>query len=488
MEGGGLTNMLHEVSASLPHFATELFLGSSILILIFIGLFRNAKRRVLHSAAAFFFLISFILAILQLERTSGVIFNGMFRTGNSFADYFKILFSISGFLTVAMTWRSEKKQLRLSEFYALLFTVVLGANLLAMAENLLAVFLALEMISIPSYVLTGFSFDKKATEGSLKYFLFGSISSAVMVYGISILYGIFGTLNYTEFHLPGPDSLTLFYIAGTFTLAGFLFKIAAVPMHPWAPDVYESAPMPVVAFFSVVPKIAGVAILMKFVLYCIPAGIHWQLVISGIAILTLLAGNFSALWQKNVRRLMAYSSIAQSGFLLVSVAAGSLQGAEALVFYSSIYVLMTFLLFFYLQNFENRAFTTIAAFEGTGKAFLWPSIFMLIGFIALTGLPPTAGFTGKLFLFSALWESYAATGNQPLLWLLVFGLLNTVVSLFYYLRIPYYAFIRPQQHDIPTNNLRFENLLGGFLVLLILLLFFSPQLLMGWINKGNFAF
>ena len=243
-----------------------------------------------------------------------------------------------------------------------------------------------------------------------------------------------------------------------------------------------------VAFFSVVPKIAGVAILMKFVLYCIPAGINWQLAISGIAIVTLLAGNFSALWQKNVRRLMAYSSIAQSGFLLVSVASGSLQGAEALVFYSSVYVLMTFLLFFYLQHFENRAFTTIAAFEGAGKVFLWPSIFMLIAFIALTGLPPTAGFTGKLFLFSALWESYAATGNQPLLWLLIFGLLNTVVSLFYYLRIPYYAFIRPQQHDIPTNNLTFENLLGGFLVLLILLLFFSPQLLMGWINKSNFAF
>ena len=185
---------------------------------------------------------------------------------------------------------------------------------------------------------------------------------------------------------------------------------------------------------------------------------------------------------------MAYSSIAQSGFLLVSVASASLQGTEALLFYSTVYVLMTYLLFFYLQYFENRAFTTIAAFEGSGKVFLWPSIFMLVGFIALTGLPPTAGFTGKLFLFSALWETYAASGQEILLWLLVFGLLNTVVSLFFYLRIPYYAFIRPPQQNIPVNNLTFENLLGVFLVLLILLLFFSPQLLMGWINKSNFAF
>jgi NADH-quinone oxidoreductase subunit N len=295
-------------------------------------------------------------------------------------------------------------------------------------------------------------------------------------------------LNFTAFQLPSIDSIRLFYLAGSLTLAGFLFKIAGVPMHPWAPDVYEAAPMPVVAFFSVVPKIAGVAILLKFVLYCIPAGINWQLIITAIAILTLLVGNFSALWQKNVKRLMAYSSIGQSGFLLVSVASVSLQGAEALLFYSSVYVILTFLLFFFLQQFENRAFTTIASYEGAGKPFFWPSLFMLVAFVGLTGLPPTAGFTGKLFLFSALWESYAATGSQLLLWLLIFGLLNTVVSLFYYLRIPYYAFIRPAQQNFQANNLTFENLLGAILVLVILILFFSPQLLMGWINRSNFVF
>jgi NADH-quinone oxidoreductase subunit N len=487
MEIGAIKDILDSIGTSLPYFAAELFLGLSILLLITIGLIKK-ENRVNHLAAFLLLAVTLGIEIEHLHANPETIFSGMFRSGNSFGDFFKCLFSVSGLFTIAMTWRSERIQPRLAEYYSLLFTIILGANMLVMSENLLILFLALELISISSYVLTGFSFDKKSAEGSLKYFLFGSVASAVMVYGISVLYGIFGTLNFTAFQLPSIDLIQLFYLAGALTLTGLLFKIAGVPMHPWAPDVYEAAPMPVIAFFSVVPKIAGIAILLKFVLYCIPAGINWQLIIAGIAILTLLVGNFSALWQKNVKRLMAYSSIAQSGFLLVSVACVSLQGAEALLFYSTVYVILTFLVFFFLQQFENRAFTTIASYEGAGKPFFWQSLFMLVAFVGLTGLPPTAGFTGKLFLFSALWESYAATGRQLLLWLLVFGLLNTVVSLFYYLRIPYYAFIRPSQQNIPANNLTFENLLGAILVLVILILFFSPQLLMGWINRSNFVF
>jgi NADH-quinone oxidoreductase subunit N len=488
MESRMLTDILDQIDNSLMHFGAELLLIVAILILITAGLVWKSTPALIHVLAIVFLVAAIIPEVHQLKEPSRLIFSGMLRTGNSLADYLKILFCVSGLLTAVMTWRSERAQERLSEYYALVLGVILGANLLVMSENLVILFLSMELISICSYLLTGFSFEKRSTEGSLKYFLFGSISSAVMLYGFSILYGIFGTFSFSGFQVPPTEAMPLFYIAGTFSLAGFLFKIAAAPMHPWAPDVYEAAPMPIVAFFSVVPKIAGVAILLKFVLYSVPAGINWQLVISGIAILTLTVGNFSALWQKNVKRLMAYSSIGQSGFLLVSVASSSPQGAEAFIFYSTVYLILTYLLFIYLQYFENRAFTTIAAYEGSGKSFLWPSVFMLIAFIGLTGLPPTAGFTGKLFLFSALWETYAATGRELLLWLLVFGLLNTVVALFYYLRIPYCAFIRSREVDTPGNNLAFENLLGLFLVLLVLLLFFSPQLLMGWINKSNFVF
>jgi NADH-quinone oxidoreductase subunit N len=269
------------------------------------------------------------------------------------------------------------------------------------------------------------------------------------------------------------------------SLSGFLFKIAGVPMHPWAPDVYEAAPMPIVAFLSTVPKLAGIAILAKFI-ESLP-GPEWPLVVSAVAFLSLAAGNFPALLQNNAKRMMAYSSIAQSGFLLIGIASSLPQGMTMMLFYASVYVLMNFLVFLYLQYFEVYEIDSIPRFAGASKNFLWPSVFCLVGLIALTGLPPTAGFTAKLFIFSSLWEAYALSGKPYLLILLVFGLLNTVVSLFFYLKIPYHAFLKTSESPQKQNNLTFENLLGLILVLLLLVLFFRPGLLMGWINRFNFV-
>jgi NADH-quinone oxidoreductase subunit N len=484
-----LKDSIDSIWMSFAFFGAELLLVSAFLFIIVCGLLWKNKKNLFHLTTFAFLAATTVVEIVHVSENTEVIFNGIFRTGSSFADYFKILFSISGLLTVIMTWRNEQEQRRLSEFYALLISVILGANMLVMSENLLVVFLSLELISIGSYLLTGFGFNKNASEGSLKYFVFGSIASAVMLYGFTLLYGIFGTLSFATFEAPPIEKLSMLFIAAIFSLAGFLYKIAAAPMHPWAPDVYEAAPMPVVAFFSVVPKLAGMGILLKFVTVTSSIGINWQVILAGIAIFTLTVGNFSALWQKNVKRLMAYSSIGQSGFLLIGVVSCTIRGAEFLLFYATVYLILTYLIFIYLQYFENRGFTTIASFEGSGKEFIWASVFMVIGFIGLTGLPPTAGFTGKLFLFSALWECYSTTGSQILLWLMIFGLLNTAVSLFYYLRIPFYAFIRSKNTAaVQQNKPAFENLLALILVLLILILFFSPQLLMGWINKSNFVF
>ena len=422
------------------------------------------------------------------------LFNGFLRS-DDFSACFRILFDIGGILTVFMTWRRAKEQLHLSEYYTLILSIVLGAHLLAMSMNLIMVFLSLELISISSYVLTGFSFSKSGAEGSLKYFVFGSVASAIMLYGFSVLFGLTGTLDFSsaEFidQLLHKDSL-LFFVGALMALSGFLFKIAAVPLHPWAPDIYESAPMPIVALFSVVPKLAGMAVLTKFILAINIFGqsaYDWQFVISLVSMLSLTAGNFSALLQKNPKRLMAYSSIAQTGFLLVGVSAFLPQGVHFLIFYAFIYTLANYLVFFYLQYFESIGMKTLASFSGAGKSHPVAGILILVGFISLTGLPPTAGFTAKLFIFTSLWEAYHLSGKMILLWLLVFGLLNTVVSLFYYLRIPYYAFIKDRDAEsvIRTNILTFENLLGLVLVLVILVLFFNPGLLMGWINKINFV-
>jgi NADH-quinone oxidoreductase subunit N len=274
-------------------------------------------------------------------------------------------------------------------------------------------------------------------------------------------------------------------------LGGFLYKIAAVPMHAWSPDVYEASPMPVVAYFSVVPKLAGLAALIRFT-QAIPASasaevLRWENVLALVAMLSITVGNFSALWQRHPKRLMAYSSIAQAGFLLVGVVSAGNDGVRLALFYASVYMAANFLVFIYLQYFESKGLNTLESFSGIGRSTSLQSILLLIGLITLTGLPPTAGFTAKLFVFSSLWEFYAASGKPILLWLLIFGLLNTVVSLFYYIRIPYYAFIRPGPHNFKTNFFSIENLFGLVIVVVVLGLFFNPGLLMGWINKINFA-
>jgi NADH-quinone oxidoreductase subunit N len=402
------------------------------------------------------------------------------------------MIDIAAILTCLLSF--EKRKSLAAEYFAFLLAATLGAHLLVMTSHFAVVFISLELISISSYILAGYSFTKAGSEGSLKYFLFGAAAAAIMLYGFSFLYGITGTLDFSSHEFVATlleRSSVLTLAACLLALSGFLFKMAVAPMHLWAPDVYEAAPVPVVAFLSVVPKLAGLGVLVRFTLAISASGqpsYDWQSILGGVAMLTLVMGNFSALRQKNVKRMMAYSSIAQSGFLLVGVVSFLPQGLQFTLFYAGIYLVMNFLVFLYLRYFENNGIHTIAQFRGAGKAWLVPCIFMLIGLISLTGLPPTAGFTAKLFVFTGLWQAYELTGKPLLLWLLIVGLLNTVVSLFYYLRIPYFAFLKSGEPAKTQNITEVENLLGIILVLAVLVLFFFPALLMGWINKINFVF
>lgn len=489
-----LKEKLELIGTSLSYFVPELILIAGILLVVCAGLIRKEKVALFNVLSITLLTLSLLSVVLNwtLYATPTMLFGGMARS-DDFSAYLKVLFDAAGILTAVMTWRRKDHQTHLPEYYALLLAVVLGAHLLVMTSNLIMVFISLELISISSYALAGFSFSKRGSEASLKYFLFGSVASAVMLYGFSLLYGFTRTLDFSSVEfveaLLAKESIA-FFIAALMAVTGFLYKIAAAPLHPWAPDVYEAAPMPVVAFFSVVPKLAGVGVLTKFILALNAFGqstVDWQFILCLVSILSLTVGNFAALWQKDPKRLMAYSSIAQSGFLLVGVASLQQQGIHFMLFYASVYLIMNFLVFGYLQYFESFGFTTLNTFAGAGKALAGPSVLILVGFIALTGLPPTAGFTAKLFIFSALWESYQVHDKPILLWLLVFGLLNTVVSLFYYLRIPYYAFIKSGESNAKANILTFENFFGLVLVLCLLLLFFKPGLLMGWINKINFA-
>jgi NADH-quinone oxidoreductase subunit N len=481
------------ISSNLALFTPEWTLTVGFLAVLLAGLLRGSKGllALLTLITAGLSLLTCCQHLTNLNATP--LFGEMLRH-DTFGTYLKVLFDIGTLLAVLMSWTHAKINTRVSEYFAIMLGTLLGAHLLAMSVNFIMVFVSLEMISLGSYVLAGFAFGRRAAEGSFKYFVFGSVASAIMLYGFSILYGVSGTLNFqhsTLTLLSATSGSLLMHVAMIMALVGFLYKIAAVPMHPWSPDVYEAAPVPVVAYFSVVPKLAGLAVLIRFTqaLQISEAigFLQWENVLAIVAILSITVGNFLALWQKHPKRLMAYSSIAQAGFLLVGVVAAESDGLRLALFYATVYLAANFLVFIYLQYFESRGIDTLESFSGIGRSTPVQSIFLLVGLIALTGLPPTAGFTAKLFVFSALWEFYTASGKSILLWLLIFGLLNTVVSLFYYIRIPYYAFIRPGPHSFKTNIFSIENLFGLVIVVVILALFFNPGVLMGWINKINFA-
>jgi len=486
-----LNEQLTGITESFAFVIPELILSAALLIILGAGLFDNKRNHLFNGITILSVICSAIFIARDGLQINVMLFNGMLQR-EGFGEFLILLVDVSVVLTCLMSIRSPGSR-HLSEYYSLLLSVALGSHLLLMSTNFIMVFLSLELVSISSYVLAGYSFNKTGSEGSLKYFLFGSIASAIMLYGFSLLYGLTGTLDFTSSqfftHLVDHDS-PLLLIAGLMGLAGFLFKIAAAPMHPWAPDVYEAAPIPVIAYLSVAPKLAALGILTKFLLALHLFGqgeYDWQTVIAAIAILTITVGNFSALWQKNPKRMMAYSSIAHSGFLLVGVTAFVPQGIHFMLFYAAVYLLMNFAVFIYLAYFEMQGVYSLESFTGKGKRLIWASAGLTVGLVALTGLPPTSGFTAKLFVFSSLWESYEATRKSLLLWLLIFGLLNTVISLFYYLRIPYFAFIKAGETRETGKRGGFENLLGFILVVLIVVIFFMPGLLMGLINRINFV-
>ena len=488
----GLNEQLTGITESFAAVIPELILSGGILLLLFAGLFNKENNLLFNIFTLVTVAASSVVLMAGGYFPEGALFNGMLQR-DGLGGFLILLVDVSVALTCLMSVTNPERR-HLSEYYALLLSVALGAHILLMTTHFLLAFLGLELISISSYVLAGYAFNRPGSEGSLKYFLFGSIASAVMLYGFTLLYGMTGTLDFASsvfFDGLLENGSPLLLIAGLMGLTGFLFKMAAAPMHPWAPDVYEAAPMPVIAFLSVAPKLAAVGILTKFVLAMHLFGqgdYDWQLIIAVISIISITVGNFSALWQKNPKRMMAYSSIAQSGFLLVGVAAFLPQGIRFMLFYAAIYLLMNFAVFVYLLWFEKQGIGSMDTFAGKGRRFIWTSAGLTIGLVALTGIPPTSGFTAKLFIFSSLWASYEETRKSLLLWLLVFGLLNTVVSLFYYLRIPYAAFVRGGEGGVLQKKAVLENLLGFILVVLIVAIFFVPGLLMSFINRINFVF
>ncbi|HVD99001.1 MAG TPA: NADH-quinone oxidoreductase subunit N [Cytophagaceae bacterium] len=480
---------LQKIIADAGGIIPEIFLVVLLLALLLIDLLdRDQNPFVLPITTILGLTVSIILVwtcnIMGASKNGQdlLLYSGFLKL-DSYTSFVKMLTSACGILaTVFSLFSHDYDRKNKNEFYYLLVTIILGLYLLLMANNWLMLFISLEVVSIGSYILTVFNFDKKGTESAIKYILFGALCSGLMLFGISLLYGLSGHLNFlTSFPSLSNEGMLLFLLAFFLALAGLFFKISSFPFHIWAPDVYQGAPSPVVAFFSVAPKAAGLIVLYKIFLplLAIPGEVPVILtyLISILSIVTMTIGNFSALVQNNLRRMLAYSSIGHAGFLLMALLAAKDLGLTAILFYLTTYVFMNFTAFVLVDvSGDKTGSYDVNNFKGLGLKMPFLGVIFVLTMISLTGLPPTAGFYAKLFVFSALWETYQATGNSFFIVLLLFGLFNTVISLFYYLRIPYFMYFKKEESgSILTSEPILVYTFIALISLPLIILFFNPN-------------
>ena len=383
------------------------------------------------------------------------------------AIFFRLLFVFGGLATVLFAWTSEEimghRRENKGEFFALTVLMTVAMMVMAEARNVLMLYLAMEGVGLTSYVMAGYMRTSlRSTEASLKYVIFGAVSSAIMLYGLSLLYGMTGSLQFSGIRavlLGGGAEPFGILVAVVLILAGMSYKIAAVPFHFWCPDVYEGAPTPVAALFSVGPKAAGFALMIRFFYTTFAVGtnaaasnsliqvINWPLLVSVISAVTMTFGNLVALRQTNVKRMLAYSSIAHVGYLLMGFVLLSEMGLAAILFYLLVYTLMNLGAFFFVVAVNNHLKSEqLEDYKGLGYRMPWAGVMMVVFLGSLTGVPPFAGFVGKLYLFTAVMD-------RQWFWLVIIAGLNSVISLYYYFRVARVMWlVRPDEgHDSPLR-------------------------------------
>lgn len=367
---------------------------------------------------------------------------------------FRFLFLIAGAVTALLA--ADKPTRRTGEYLALLILAVFGMSLMAMSANLVMLYLAIEATSLPLYVLAGFRIlDQKSVEAGLKYLLFGAMSSAILLYGFSLLWGFSGEMNLyalaEALQSAGNPSIVLI---GAFILsmAGLTFKVSAVPFHFWAPDVYEGAPTAVAGFLSTASKAAGFAVLVRLLSAVFPdIQAYWTGLVGLIAAVSMILGNFLALWQRNIKRLLAYSSIAQAGYILTGVAANSELGRTGTVYYLLAYLVTNLAVFgvVWLVGRETES-DDLEAYQGLSRRNPLATAVLVAGLLSLGGIPPLAGFVGKLLVFGAAVQS--GLQGQPWLIALAFlAVLTSVVGLYYYLNVMKVLY-KPASNDKPISS------------------------------------
>lgn len=479
-----------ELTDSLRLLAPELVLSGALTLVLIADLVWRGERREgllwlalggLAATAAATYMVS--------GGASQSLFSGMIVL-DPFASFFKYL-SLGATALVLLFSLHAKATTRdnVGELAVLSLAICLGMMLMAAATDLVMIYLAVEVASVAGYILAGLRRDsRQSAESALKYIIYGGVASGIMVYGMSLLYGLAGSTNLLELQAAvgkGMPSLTLL-LGVALVFAGIGFKIASVPFHMWCPDVYAGAPTPVTALLSVGPKAAGFAILIRFFfgVFVEPGSwsgqeliartdVPWPMLIAVLSIVTMTVGNLSALAQTNLKRFMAYSSIAHAGYLLMGVAAASMAGLQATLVYLAVYLFMNLGAFLVIIALESgQGITDVEGARGLAYKAPWLAVSMAVFLFSLTGIPPFAGFIGKLYLFSAL----LAKGGTMLYVLAIIGVLNSVVSLYFYARILRAMFLEQPATAAPVSSpALYRYLLAGLAIPIVVFgLYWQP--------------
>jgi NADH-quinone oxidoreductase subunit N len=432
----------------LPEIVLSVF---GIVVMMLEPLIDERKGQKVLGMIALLGTVAALAATFCMAQSPGLAFWNMVQV-DGFSVFFHVLvIAVAAVVILSSYEYMAVQRIRAGEYYALILLGTVGMALMSSAVELVLIFIALEISSISSYVLAGFRrHSAGSAESSLKYFLLGSFATAFFLYGVALMFGATGSTNIDLISksLSGGPVPLLAFLAVAFMFVGLGFKVAVAPFHIWTPDVYEGAPAPIVGFLSTAPKAAAFAVLLRIVFVIQVPGKFWLIWIS--AALSMTLGNVGAFVQNNVKRLLAYSSIAHAGYLLVAFAAAPAMGTSAAMFYTAAYAAMNLGAFAVVSHFGNAGekYVTLEDYEGLGRSSPLLAATLTIFLLSLIGIPMTGGFFAKFYVFSA-----AVKAN--LIWLTIIGVLNSGVGAYYYLRIIVMMYMRESRREVPVTPVPF---------------------------------
>jgi NADH-quinone oxidoreductase subunit N len=460
----------------------EIFISLSIMFLLILGVFKKNSSNIVHNLSIISLLITGILILNNTFDYNFTLFNGSY-TIDYLSSFMKILTILGGALVLSISKKYLKIfKIFLIEYPILILCSILGMMVMISSNDLIVFYIGLELQSLALYVLASFNRDQlKSSESGLKYFVLSALSSGLLLYGCSLIYGFSGSTN---FNIIGDAMNSTHYgltFGTVFILVGLAFKISAVPFHMWAPDVYEGSPTSVTLFFAIVPKVAAITVFIKFLYVPFFNMIdQWQPIIIFLSIASMIFGAIAAIGQSNLKRLVAYSSISHIGYALAGLSIGTNDGIQSSIVYICIYLVMNLGLFscLLMMKRNDQYFETVDDLSGLSKNHPVVSLCLLLILFSLAGIPPLAGFFAKFYVFKSVIE-------QSMYFLAIVGLLSTVIAAFYYLRIIKVIYFDDEKEKYDTDHSIWLRASLTFSTLLILLYFLSPSKLVEIVSKIN---